>query len=157
MSANGSSDSETSPDLQQMLSKLPDELLPIFETTRKSDLRLSTENDTSFLNRYKLVIESNNEFDWWPLRKPTPNVKPGESRLHWTVSIISSIGHSDANGPQLMGEPMCNVVTAEEAELITQILAVMSEHPPRCYCCMPKPDRMTWTTVWQNKFRGGLP
>jgi hypothetical protein len=144
MSANQSPVPETSLDLQQMLSKLPYKLQQIFARTPKSDIRLSTDSDTSFMNSYKIFLEkyTREHWDWWPLGKPTPSLRPGESRLRWTASIVSSIGHSDANGLQLIGEPMFTVFTAEEAELITQILAVMSEHPSKSYCCIPKPDPM---------------
>ncbi|KAK3385678.1 heterokaryon incompatibility protein-domain-containing protein [Podospora didyma] len=41
---------------------------------------------SSIPDRVKLAVESmtNEEWEWWPLQRPSPGSKPGEVKLHWT-------------------------------------------------------------------------
>ncbi|XPS75432.1 hypothetical protein M3J07_007510 [Ascochyta lentis] len=70
-------------ELRLRLLVLPHELRDIMQTTPRKDIRLSDENDTSLLNRYKIWVEGStgSSWDWWPLSGPVPVVVESMSRL----------------------------------------------------------------------------
>jgi hypothetical protein len=74
--------------LQLRLLALPLALREIMVTTPRHEIHVSTENDTSFLNRYKRCVESYtaSRWDWWPLQSRVPDLIPGQSRLEWKAS-----------------------------------------------------------------------
>ncbi|KAH8621071.1 hypothetical protein IG631_24281 [Alternaria alternata] len=76
-------------------------------------------------------------WDWRPLQKSVPLLKPGEFRLDCKVSVASSIVYLHANDRKFIGETMYTVLSIQEAETIAQVLDTMKGHPSRCYCCKP--------------------
>jgi hypothetical protein len=55
-----------------------------------SRMTISSVNDTSFLNKWKALLEDHTkaEWDWWPLAPRIPDVKPGDFRLQWKVRVL---------------------------------------------------------------------
>lgn len=84
--------------LQLRLLSLPSTLREIMETTPQHGIRVSTENDTSFLSKYKGRVESytSSPWDWCPLKPCVPNLTAGQSRLEWTVSGSLHLHANDA-------------------------------------------------------------
>lgn len=50
---------------------------------------------------------------------------------------------------KFFGEPMYTSVSHQEAKTIQKILLSTGEHPPKCYCCKPRPCRMDWAMACQ--------
>jgi hypothetical protein len=67
--------------LRELLTQIPKRLIA-----------LSSENDSSFLNRSKAFLEDYTmaEWDWWPLAPRVPDVTSGECRLQWKVCFLFS-------------------------------------------------------------------
>ena len=74
--------------LQLRLLGLPTSLREIIETSPKCSIKISANNDTSFMNRTKGIIEAYTaiQWDWWPLAPQVPDVAPDRLRLEWRVS-----------------------------------------------------------------------
>jgi hypothetical protein len=72
---------------------LPGPLREIFESTPKDSIQISSENDTSWVNRLKAFLEDYTglEWDWWPLIPRVPDLQTGRKRLQWKVSDMYSI------------------------------------------------------------------
>lgn len=58
----------------------------------RSLIRISSENNPSFINRIKAGIEdfTRSEWDWWPLGPRIPDVSSGQFRLEWMVRMSSN-------------------------------------------------------------------
>ena len=50
----------------------------------------STENDNSFSNKFKAIMEDRTEenWNWWPLQPTMKALQPGQTRLHWQCVSI---------------------------------------------------------------------
>ncbi|KAH7129266.1 hypothetical protein EDB81DRAFT_764414 [Dactylonectria macrodidyma] len=94
-------------------------LREIINTVPKSSITLSSKNDISFLNKTKLYLESYTRYqwDWSPLRPPLRDVETGNQRVEWK-----------------------NEVSEEVANLLSEILDLMDDHPPKCHCCSVRPS-----------------
>ena len=68
--------------------QLPTSLREIIETSPKRSIKISANNDMSFMNRTKGIIETYTaiQWDWWPLAPRVPDVAPDRLRLEWRVS-----------------------------------------------------------------------
>jgi hypothetical protein len=66
---------------------LPATVREVLESTQKSAIQISSENDTSLLNRAKAYIEDNTsyEWDWWPLKPRLPDLTSDNWRIQWKV------------------------------------------------------------------------
>ena len=69
--------------------RLPGPLREIINTVPKASIAISSENDTSVLNRAKSFLEDYTGYcwDWWPLRPPLRDIQPDNKRVEWKVSI----------------------------------------------------------------------
>ncbi|KAH4480196.1 hypothetical protein HBH89_251470 [Parastagonospora nodorum] len=68
---------------------LPLSMRDILESVPKKDMRITSNNGSSFLNGFKALVEDNTliEWDWWPLRPRMLELPTGSKRLEWHVSI----------------------------------------------------------------------
>ncbi|KAL1602411.1 hypothetical protein SLS60_005827 [Paraconiothyrium brasiliense] len=79
---------------------LPHPLAQIVFSTTKDSISISHEADVSLSNKWKGQVErfTQVEWDWWPLSPHMRDLKPSESRIHWTcVSLIEFLGASRAD------------------------------------------------------------
>jgi hypothetical protein len=72
------------------LSVLRGPLRDIVSSVPGSHMAISSVNDTSFINKWKALLEDHTkaEWDWWPLAPRVPDVKPGGFRLQWKVRVL---------------------------------------------------------------------
>ncbi|KAK6811346.1 hypothetical protein RU639_012790 [Aspergillus parasiticus] len=109
-------------ELRQLV--LPASLREVVESTPKHLIHVSPVNDTSLTNMAKAFIEDHTtfEWDWWPLMPRVPELSPGRMRLQW-----SFCGHT-----------LYREISPEDAVSIQQILELVEDHPPKCFCCETK-------------------
>ncbi|KAL4974912.1 hypothetical protein BDW66DRAFT_79394 [Aspergillus desertorum] len=116
---------------------LPATLREMLETTPKRSIHISQTDDTSLLNHAKELIENYTGFDWdwWPLMPRIPKLSRGRLRLQW----------------EFYGETLYGELSPEDADSIRQILEIMGNHPPKCFCCEREAHSVKWTTAVFNR------
>jgi hypothetical protein len=73
--------------LSHKVSRLSPTLRRVIEFSQNCRVRISSVNDTSFINSFKACIEDTTAFqwDWWPLMPRVPDLPSGKLRLRWEV------------------------------------------------------------------------
>lgn len=74
--------------VQLRLLSLRAPLREILATSPRDLINMTTDNDSSLLNRYKNFIEdyTMTNWDWCPLKPKVPHLAPGQVRLEYKVS-----------------------------------------------------------------------
>jgi hypothetical protein len=72
---------------------LPGAIREIIDSVPKASIRVTSENDVSFLNKTKLFLETYTgcQWDWAPLSSPLPDIQTGNKRVEWKVRTILSL------------------------------------------------------------------